>query len=77
VHAVTVKLVEVYDLSPAGAANGKECFGIVFAGPRNAPMRQETYAVSHETLGKFEMLVVPIASRKQGLYYEAIFNRLH
>jgi hypothetical protein len=78
VESVTVKLIEVYDLTPkAAAATAKQCFGVVFSGPRNAPVRQETYTVTHESLGKFDMLVVPIASRKEGLYYEAIFNRLH
>jgi hypothetical protein len=76
--AVSVKLVEVYDLtSKTATPTTKQCFGVVFRGPRNAPLRQETYTVEHESLGKFDMLVVPIASRKKGFYYEAIFNRLH
>jgi hypothetical protein len=80
--AVAVKLVEVNDLTPesgrpSAAATGKECFVAVFTGSRNAPLRQETYTVTHESLGKFSMLVVPVASKKGGLYYEAVFNRLH
>jgi len=74
---VGVKLVEVNDLTPKTAATGKECFGVVFVGPRNSPLRQDTYSVTHKSLEKFEMLVVPMASRKEGIYYEAIFNRLH
>ena len=78
VGAVTVKLIEVNDLTPkTEAATGKECFAVVFIGPRNSPLRQETYTVTHESLGEFDMLVVPIASHKEGVYYEAIFNRLH
>jgi hypothetical protein len=77
VEAVRVKLVEVYDLtSKTVMPTAKQCFGVVFSGPRNAPLRQETYTVEHESLGKFDMLVVPITSRKEGQYYEAIFNRL-
>ena len=77
VEAVSLKLVEVYDLtSKTVTHSAKQCFGVVFSGPRNA-LRQETYTVEHESLGKFDMLVVPIASRKEGFYYEAIFNRLH
>jgi hypothetical protein len=76
-QAVSVKLVEVYDLtSKSVTPTAKECFGVVFRGPRTAPLRQETYTVEHESLGKFDMLVVPITSRKEGQYYEAIFNRL-
>jgi hypothetical protein len=78
IQGVSVKLIEVNDLTPkAMAPSGKECFAVVFLGPRNAPLRQETYAVTHESLGKFDMLVVPIASHNEGVYYEAIFNRLH
>jgi hypothetical protein len=77
-QGVSVKLIEVNDLTPKTmATSGKECFAVVFIGPRNAPLRQETYAVTHESLGKFDMLVVPIASHPEGVYYEAIFNRLH
>jgi hypothetical protein len=77
-QGLSVKLIEVNDLTPkAMATYGKECFGLVFIGPRNAPLRQETYAVTHESLGNFDMLVVPIASKREGVYYEAIFNRLY
>jgi hypothetical protein len=80
VEAVAVKLIEVNDLTPntvGPAAAGKECFALVFRGSHNAPLRQETYTVTHESLGKFDMLVVPIARNKEGVYYEAVFNRLH
>lgn len=79
---VAVKLVEVNDLTPkpkttSAEATGKECFAAVFVGSHNAPLRQETYAVTHESLGKFSMLVVPVARNKEGFHYEAVFNRLH
>ena len=80
-EAFAVKLIEVNDLTPKtarrSAATGKECFAAVFIGSHNAPLRQETYTVTHESIGKFDMLVVPIARNKTGVYYEAIFNRLH
>ena len=79
---VAVKLVEVNDATPKakrsqGRATGKECFTAVFLGTSSAPLRQETYAVTHESLGKFSMLVVPVARTAEGCYYEAVFNRLH
>jgi hypothetical protein len=81
VEAVALKLIEVNDLTPKmarrSAANGKECFAAVFIGSHNAPMRQETYMVTHESIGKFAMFVVPIGRNKEGIYYEAVFNRLH
>ena len=80
-RAFAVTLIEVNDLTPKTARppamNGKECFATVFIGSHNLPVRQETYTVTHESLGKFDMLAVPIARNKTGVYYEAIFNRLH
>jgi hypothetical protein len=80
--SATLKLIEVKDLTPAAgqrsaAATGKECFTAVFVGPETTPLTQETYAVSHGSLGKFEMFLVPINRNRQGKYYEAVFNRLH
>lgn len=86
VHAeatpIALKLIEVNDLTPkanrpSAEATGKECFAAVFIGSHDAPLRQETYAVTHESLGKFSMLIVPVARNKEGVYYEAVFNRLH
>jgi hypothetical protein len=82
-HAVgvgTVKLIEVNSFAQKTtlkAADGKECFALVFTGSRSAPLRQETYNVTHESIGKFAMLVVPIGMNNKVVYYEAVFNRLH
>ena len=79
--AVAVKLVEVSNLTPKtaklSAANGKECFSAVFIGSHKTPLRQETYVVTHESMGKFAMFVVPVGGNKEGVHYEAVFNRLH
>jgi hypothetical protein len=77
-----VSLIEVnhWQGGPANgltAKDGRECFSLVFRGPANEALRQNTYQVTHDSLGKFDLLVVPMASRKQGSYYEALFNRLH
>lgn len=77
-----LELVEVNDLTPAAGrasagATGKECFAAVFVGSAKTPLPQETYTVTHGSLGKFEMFVVPIGKNRQGMYYEAVFNRLN
>jgi hypothetical protein len=78
-QAVAVKLIEVNDLTPKTAKRsaGKECFAAVFIGSNDAPLRQETYIVKHKSLGQFSMLVVPVAHKREGVYYEAVFNRRH
>jgi hypothetical protein len=77
-----IKLVEVSDLRSAAvkkspAMRGRECFSIIFLGPRKAPLKQSTYTVEHDALGKFPALIVPVGESAQGLYYEAVFNRLY
>ena len=82
VPSATLKLIEVNDLTPVaarpfGTETGKECFAAVFIGSEKTPLRQETYTVTHGSLGRFEMFVVPIGKSGPGMYYEAVFNRLN
>ena len=82
VASATLKLIEVRDLTPtagkrSAAATGKECFAAVFIGSADDSLRQETYTVSHGSLGTFQMFLVPNNKTGQRRYYEALFNRLH
>lgn len=77
-----LRLIEVNDLTPeplrrSAEATGRECFSAVFVGSPSTPLPQATYAVTHEKLGTFSLLVVPNGEGKKGCYYEALFNRLH
>lgn len=72
--SATVKLVEVRDYRKGRAkSSDKECFSLLFTASKNVNLHQDTYAVKHDALGEFKMLVVPVG----GTYYEAVFNRLH
>jgi hypothetical protein len=80
-HAAILKLVEVSHWQSGSsrsrdAATGRECFSVMFLGAHNAQLDQDTYAVEHESLGSFQLLIVPMGETRQGLYYEAVFNRL-
>ncbi len=74
-----VKLAEVIDLKrhrkgKVAAAN-KEGFSLLFEGPKGIP--QDNYSFEHEQMGKFDLLMVPIQSRKKkGRSYEVVVNRL-
>jgi len=81
-HAASVvRLIEVNhwpgSANRLAAKDGRECFSLVFVGPKNQALRQNTYEVNHDSLGRFDLLVVPTGKGKQGLYYEALFNRLY
>ena len=75
------KLIEVKDwtpnaVKPSARAAGTECFSALFLGSSENPLRQETYSVEHDSLGRFDMLLVPVGRDHQGFHYEAVFNRL-
>jgi cytochrome bd-type quinol oxidase subunit 2 len=59
-------------------AAGKEGFSLVFRGPQDATLNQDTYLIEHEELGMFSFLIVPVWARDaRSAYYEAVINRLH
>lgn len=74
-----VKLIEV---SPLGQGSGAEPnaegaragFSIVFRGPTDRPLEQRIYPMAHDSLGSFDIFLVPIGPDREGLRYEAVFN---
>jgi hypothetical protein len=72
-EVMEAQLIEVID---NGTTSYQEQFSLLFRTPRDRPPRQGLYKIEHEKLGEFELLLVPVRSDKQGLNYEAVFNRL-
>jgi hypothetical protein len=53
-----------------------EKFSLLFSGAKDPALTQDTYLFEHAGIGRFEMFIVPAASRDTSRsYYEAIFNR--
>jgi len=78
--AVELKLTEATDLGLHGRPiwDKGECFSLSFAvegAPPSGTLAQDTYAVSHATLGSFSMFIVP-AAPVDARSYTAIFNRI-
>jgi len=76
---VKIKLVDVTDFaSRKQAAAGKEGFSLLFRGPKETTLKQDTYLIEHEQLGMFSFLIVPVGTRDtRAPRYEAVINRLH
>lgn len=81
---VTLELLEAKlaaeDLRPVGGPPASppafERFSLLFRGPRDQLLEQRIHSFEHGSIGRFEMFIVPVASReKNGVCYEAIFNR--
>jgi hypothetical protein len=70
---IELKLSRVSELIANDAAEG---FSIVFKGPGEFVLRQNTYRLEHDVMGAFLVLLVPIGKDEQGVDYEAVFNRL-
>ena len=67
-----LELVEVFDGSTSHHVN----FSLVFRGPLQPVLPQRIYPVEHAALGRFDLFIVPVRRDAQGLYYEAVFNRV-
>jgi hypothetical protein len=76
---VKVTLVQVDSLaSRKQTAAGKEGFSLVFRGPKERILKQNTYLIEHRELGMLSFLIVPIGTKDTSApYYEAVINRLH
>lgn len=76
---VNVKLVHVTNFASAKQmAAGKEGFSLLFRGPKETTLKQGTYLIEHQALGKFSFLVVPVGTKDtRAPHYEAVINRLH
>ena len=64
------------DKEPARAK--RERFSLIFKGPKDTPLKQDTYTIKHHNLGTLLMFLVPmgIDKRGTGIRYEAIVSRL-
>jgi hypothetical protein len=71
-HSAALELVEA---NPAPAPQGYEAFSIIFRGPPAPLLAQGIHRFHHDSIGAFDLFTVPIRQDRQGLYYEAIFNR--
>ena len=76
---VKIKLVDVTSFaSRKQTAAGKEGFSLLFRGPQEMALKQDTYLIEHPELGMFSFLIVPVGTtEKRGPHYEAVINRLH
>jgi hypothetical protein len=54
-----------------------EGFSLLFKGPKENVMPHDTLKMKHDSMGEFDIFIGPVIYPKQdGVYYEAIFNRL-
>ena len=69
---VELQLVEA---QIAGQAPGYEQFSLIFSGPQAPFLEQAIYSFAHDSLGTFDMFIVPVQRDADGFKYQAIINR--
>ncbi|MFN0314573.1 MAG: DUF6916 family protein [Burkholderiales bacterium] len=73
--AVQLELLEAAPLKHASPTNlGRQPFLLLFRGPGQPLLPQNTYSLVHDATGTQEIFMVPVAPDGIGPRYEAIFN---
>lgn len=54
----------------------QECFTLLFRAPADLDPRQGLYHLENKTLGEMDIFLVPVDRDTDGLYYEAVFNKM-
>ncbi|MDX6402650.1 MAG: hypothetical protein QOH70_105 [Blastocatellia bacterium] len=67
---------ELTEVSEHMISPRQERFSIVFRTANEALINQGVHRFEHETMGPFDLFIVPIQRDETGTYYEAVFNRL-
>ena len=73
--AVGLVLVEATGGRKQAAGGGDESFSIVFEGPADRPLPQRIYSLEHDTMGRFDLFMVPVGQKESAIQYQAVFNR--
>jgi len=60
--------------SDATEEQNLERFSVFFVGPADSFVSQQIIQMRHETMGEFDLFLVPIKNDANGFRYEAVFN---
>ena len=72
---IELMLVEARAVGPASGGDASESFSILFHGPTHPLLPQRMYPFTHEEIGTFDRFIVPVGRDREGVLYEAGFNR--
>ena len=78
---LSIRLIEAKSVTgpdPDAAASGDaeyEAFSLIFEGPGDFMLPQQIRTIEHDTIGRFEIFLVPIGNERGAYQYEALFNR--
>lgn len=68
--------MDLVELSNGHATPRQEQFSLRFRGDRTRVCPQRIYPMKHDSIGDFDLFLVPVGRDETGTFYEAVFNRL-
>lgn len=72
---VDLTLTEVKGYMPGPTEEKRmERFSLFFDGPSDSLIPQQSLQMRHNTMGAFDIFLVPINDDEKGIRYEAVFN---
>jgi hypothetical protein len=72
---VDLTLAEVKSYMPGPSEEkSMERFSLFFDGPSDFLLPQQSFPMGHDTMGDFDIFLVPINGDEKGIRYEAVFN---
>lgn len=72
-YRVPLELVEVGEQRPSPRVDN---YSLLFRGPKEFCLLQSMYPLEHDSLGEFDLFLVPVGEKPDGFRYEAVINRL-
>jgi hypothetical protein len=73
---VEPQAMDLIELTNGHSTPGQEQFALRFRGDRSLVFPQRIYSMKHDSIGDFDLFLVPIGRDETGTFYEAVFNRL-
>lgn len=73
--SLTLVLVQITPLAHAGYAGQlRQPFALLFKSASPIVLPQKLYALTHATMGRLDIFLVPVAREPDGVVYQAVFN---
>ena len=70
--------LELVSVEPRGgfepSSQKRRAFALLFRGPQAPVLSQRIYALSHDSLGRLDLFLVPVGPDHVGMLYEAVFT---
>jgi hypothetical protein len=68
--------IDLIEITNGHSSARQEQFSLRFRGDRNQVFPQRIYPMKHDSIGDFDLFLVPVGRDETGTFYEAVFNRL-